>query len=103
MLVGTNTRYEAPLLNTRIRKTIIANDARVALVGEKVDLSYEYDYLGDSTQVLEDLLGGKHKYSSVSYFMNCYFELLSRYYLEFHAIISQRCNIRQDDQCEFIG
>jgi NADH dehydrogenase (ubiquinone) Fe-S protein 1 len=68
LLVGTNPRYEAPLINTRIRKTTIGNEARVALVGEKVNLSYEYDYLGDSPQIIEDLLNGKHKYSSVREF-----------------------------------
>ena len=72
LLIGTNPRYEAPLLNTRIRKTIIGNETRVALVGEHVNLTYEYDYLGDSAQILEDLLNGKHKYSNVGliYFLH---------------------------------
>ena len=35
------------------------------LVGQKVNLSYEYDYLGDSTQILEDILSGKHKFSEL--------------------------------------
>ncbi len=66
VFIGTNPRYEAPLLNTRIRKAIINNETRVALLGEKVDLTYEYDYLGDSAQGVEDLLNGKHPFSSVS-------------------------------------
>jgi len=43
LLVGTNPRFEAPLLNTRIRKSWINNDLKVALVGPKVDLTYEYE------------------------------------------------------------
>lgn len=65
ILVGTNTRYEAPLLNTRIRKSLIHKDLRVAVLGEKVDLTYDYDYLGDSPQELENLLNDKHPFSKV--------------------------------------
>ena len=43
LLVGTNPRYEAPLFNTRLRKSWIHNDLRVALLGERVDLTYDYD------------------------------------------------------------
>ena len=65
LLVGTNPRYEASLLNTRIRKSIINNELRVALVGSKVNLTYDYDYLGDSTQTVQDILSGKHDFSKV--------------------------------------
>lgn len=65
LLIGTNPRYEAPLLNTRIRKAISGNEARVALIGERINLSYDYDHLGDSAQTVEDLLNGKHKYWNV--------------------------------------
>lgn len=43
LLIGTNPRYEAPLLNTRIRKGYVQNETNVALVGPKVDLSYKYE------------------------------------------------------------
>ena len=43
LLVGTNPRYEAPLLNTRIRKGYVHNETNVALLGPKVDLSYKYE------------------------------------------------------------
>lgn len=42
LLIGTNTRFEAPLLNARIRKAFIHKETDVALVGPKVDLTYEY-------------------------------------------------------------
>lgn len=65
LLIGTNPRYEATLFNTRIRKSTIHNELKVALVGEKVNLSYGYDFLGQSAQVLEDILNDKHEYSKV--------------------------------------
>lgn len=65
LLIGTNPRYEAPMYNTRIRKGIVHNELRVALVGSRVNLSYEYDYLGDSAQVLDQLVNGKHEYSKI--------------------------------------
>lgn len=43
LLVGTNPRYEAPLLNTRIRKSYVHNELDIALLGSKVDLSYDYE------------------------------------------------------------
>ena len=39
VLVGTNPRYEAPLLNARIRKAYIHNNLDVAVVGPAVDLT----------------------------------------------------------------
>uniref|UniRef100_A0A8C4Q6N9 NADH-ubiquinone oxidoreductase 75 kDa subunit, mitochondrial n=1 Tax=Eptatretus burgeri TaxID=7764 RepID=A0A8C4Q6N9_EPTBU len=67
LLIGTNPRFEAPLFNTRIRKSWLHNDLRVALVGTKVDLTYTYDHLGDSPQVLKDLALGKHPFSEGLY------------------------------------
>lgn len=43
LLIGTNPRFEAPLLNSRIRKVYLHKEAEVALVGSKVNLTYEYD------------------------------------------------------------
>lgn len=43
LLVGTNPRYEAPLLNTRIRKGFVHNETNIGLIGPKVDLSYNYE------------------------------------------------------------
>ncbi|XP_063073322.1 NADH-ubiquinone oxidoreductase 75 kDa subunit, mitochondrial [Engraulis encrasicolus] len=62
LLIGTNPRYEAPLFNARIRKSWLHNELQVALVGHEVDLSYNYDHLGDSTQVLKDIAAGTHPF-----------------------------------------
>ncbi|XP_013407093.1 NADH-ubiquinone oxidoreductase 75 kDa subunit, mitochondrial [Lingula anatina] len=63
LLIGTNPRYEAPLFNARIRKSWVHNELDIAYVGPKVDLSYDYEHLGDSTKVLMELASGKHPFS----------------------------------------
>ncbi|NWR15586.1 NDUS1 oxidoreductase, partial [Emberiza fucata] len=65
LLVGTNPRFEAPLFNARIRKSWLHNDLQVALVGSPVDLTYRYDHLGESPQILQDIASGKHSFSKV--------------------------------------
>ena len=53
-LIGTNPRDEAPVLNARIRKAWIGG-ARIGLVGEPVDLTYDYAHLGNDRAALEKL------------------------------------------------
>uniref|UniRef100_A0A3Q1JZ15 NADH-ubiquinone oxidoreductase 75 kDa subunit, mitochondrial n=1 Tax=Anabas testudineus TaxID=64144 RepID=A0A3Q1JZ15_ANATE len=65
LLVGTNPRYEAPLFNARIRKSWLHNELQVALVGKEVDLSYTYDYLGESPRILQEIASGTHPFSQV--------------------------------------
>ncbi|WP_028711941.1 MULTISPECIES: NADH-quinone oxidoreductase subunit NuoG [unclassified Paracoccus (in: a-proteobacteria)] len=55
LLIGTNPRDEAPVLNARIRKAW-AHGAQVALIGEAVDLTYDYLHLGTDRQALLDLV-----------------------------------------------
>ncbi|XP_056352201.1 NADH-ubiquinone oxidoreductase 75 kDa subunit, mitochondrial [Oenanthe melanoleuca] len=65
LLVGTNPRFEAPLFNARIRKSWLHNDLQVALVGSPVNLTYTYEHLGQSPQILQDIASGKHPFSKV--------------------------------------
>ncbi|XP_033105327.1 NADH-ubiquinone oxidoreductase 75 kDa subunit, mitochondrial-like, partial [Anneissia japonica] len=65
LLVGVNPRYEAPLFNVRVRKSWLHNDLSVAMVGEKVDLTYTYEHLGDTTDILAQLAKGTHPYNKV--------------------------------------
>jgi len=62
MLIGTNPRNEAPVLNARIRKAW-SRGANVALIGEAVDLTYDYVHMGTDRRALEDLT--KHKFNEV--------------------------------------
>jgi NADH-quinone oxidoreductase subunit G len=54
LLIGTNPRDEAPVLNARIRKAW-ARGARVALIGPPADLTYDYLHLGTGPAALRDL------------------------------------------------
>ncbi|TRY79549.1 hypothetical protein TCAL_12405 [Tigriopus californicus] len=62
LLIGTNPRYEAPLFNARLRKCWIHNELDVAMVGPKVDLTYDYEHLGDSSNAIEELSNGSHPF-----------------------------------------
>jgi NADH-quinone oxidoreductase subunit G len=53
MIIGADPRKEAPVLNARIRKRWLKGDFRIGLIGERVDLSYDYAYIGRSAAKLE--------------------------------------------------
>ena len=65
LLVGTNPRWEASILNARIRKSYLKNNIPVALIGNKKNLTYDYDYLGNSLKYLEKILEGKSDFSKI--------------------------------------
>jgi NADH-quinone oxidoreductase subunit G len=54
LLVGSNVRWEAPLVNTRIRKAI-KKGARVFAIGEEIDLTYPVTWLGNDLGLLGKL------------------------------------------------
>ncbi len=54
-LIGTNPRDESPVLNARIRKAWLRG-AEIGLVGEQVDLTYDYAYVGGDRAALMGLL-----------------------------------------------
>ncbi|KXF90654.1 NADH-quinone oxidoreductase subunit NuoG [Phaeobacter inhibens] len=58
MLIGTDPRNEAPVLNARLRKAWI-NGANIGLIGQPVDLTYDYAHLGTDRAALETLLNGE--------------------------------------------
>ena len=55
-LIGTDPRNEAPVLNARIRKAWL-DGAQVGLVGQPVDLTYDYAHVGTDRAALESLSG----------------------------------------------
>jgi NADH-quinone oxidoreductase subunit G len=65
LLVGTNPRWEAPVLNARIRKRYLTGKVKIAAVGPQVNLTYKYDYLGAGPQTLADIAAGKHPFAQV--------------------------------------
>ena len=54
LLVGSNTRWEASLVNTRIRKAV-RKGAKVYAIGPEVDLTYKVEWLGDDLSLLGKL------------------------------------------------
>ena len=60
LLIGTNPRWEAPLINARLRKTYIQNGLPVFSIGAPHDLTYPVEHLGDSLQILLDIAAGNH-------------------------------------------
>jgi NADH-quinone oxidoreductase subunit G len=46
LIVGSNPRIEAPVLNARIRKRWLKGNCLIGVVGQKLDLTYPYAYLG---------------------------------------------------------
>jgi NADH-quinone oxidoreductase subunit G len=56
LMVGTNPRWEAPLVNTRIRKAVLGG-GQVFTIGPDVDLTYQVERLGDDLSLLSSLPG----------------------------------------------
>ncbi len=52
LIVGSNPRREAAILNARIRKRWRAGKFPIGVIGPKVDLTYTYDYLGAGPETL---------------------------------------------------
>jgi NADH-quinone oxidoreductase subunit G len=65
LLIGTNPRWEAPVLNARIRKTWLNGNLRVASIGHPFDLTYPVEQSGASVSVLEQIADGTHAFAQV--------------------------------------
>jgi NADH-quinone oxidoreductase subunit G len=65
LLIGTNPRWEAPVLNARIRKTWLNGSLKVANIGGAVDLTYPVEQLGADVNVLDALADGSHAFATV--------------------------------------
>src|SRR5690606_5549419 len=65
LIIGANPRYEASVLNARIRKTWRAKGIPVALIGQPADLTYPCSYLGEGLETLAELASGKGDFAEV--------------------------------------
>jgi NADH-quinone oxidoreductase subunit G len=59
LIVGSNPRLEAPVLNARIRKRWMAQATQVGVIGEAADLTYGYEHLGAGPAALTNLAKSK--------------------------------------------
>ena len=53
LMIGCDLRHEAPLINTRIRKSWMRRAVEVAVIGEAYDLTYDYAHLGNDANALK--------------------------------------------------
>ncbi|MDC0439485.1 NADH-quinone oxidoreductase subunit NuoG [Candidatus Pelagibacter sp.] len=62
-LIGTNPRFEATILNARIRKSYLNNNTKIVSLNDLGDLTYPYESLDGQTQTLKDIFDGNHNIS----------------------------------------
>ena len=64
LIIGSNPRHEAPLINARIRKRWVAGGLAVATISAAADLTYPVQHLGDSPATLASLLDASHPFAA---------------------------------------
>jgi NADH-quinone oxidoreductase subunit G len=62
-LIGTNPRYEATILNARIRKSYLNNNTKIISLNDLGDLTYPYESLDGKTKTLKEVFDGNHEIS----------------------------------------
>jgi NADH-quinone oxidoreductase subunit G len=65
LIIGSNPRLEAPIINARLRKRALAGGFKVGLVGEAADLTYRHDHLGAGPQTLKEIAHGTHPFCEI--------------------------------------
>ena len=65
LLIGTNPRHEAPILNTRLRKAYLARGIKVYNIGTPLDLTFPVTELGNDPRLLNLIINGDHELSKV--------------------------------------
>ncbi|PIZ34322.1 MAG: NADH-quinone oxidoreductase subunit G [Alphaproteobacteria bacterium CG_4_10_14_0_8_um_filter_37_21] len=63
LLIGTNPRTEAPLINARIYKRYLKGGLTVARIGIDEKLNYPIQQLSNNAHLLQDIVNGKHEFS----------------------------------------
>ena len=63
-LIGTNPRFEATMLNARIRKAYVSNNLKIISLNDVGELTYDYQSLDGKTQTIKDIVDNKHKIST---------------------------------------
>ena len=58
-LIGTNPKFEATILNARIRKAYLNNKTKIISLNDVGDLTYPYQSLDGKTQTIRDIVEGK--------------------------------------------
>jgi NADH dehydrogenase (ubiquinone) Fe-S protein 1 len=59
LLIGTNPRHEAAVLNARIRKQWMRSDLQIGLIGETFKSTFQFDHLGTDAAAVKKALSGE--------------------------------------------
>jgi NADH-quinone oxidoreductase subunit G len=65
LIIGSNPRWEAPVLNARIRKRYLKGGLKIGVIGPKLDLTYPFQHLGQTADVLAQVASGAHAFAEV--------------------------------------
>ncbi|KAI7954469.1 hypothetical protein MJO28_004869 [Puccinia striiformis f. sp. tritici] len=63
LLVGTNPRHEAAVLNSRFRRSWLNKGLQVGLIGQKFDSVFEFDHLGSDLRAVKEFVSGTGKFA----------------------------------------
>ena len=64
LLIGTNPRHEASMLNARIRKAFVQKKVPIFSIGDPGDLTYDYKVLSDKTDEIKKLINNESELSN---------------------------------------
>ena len=63
LLIGTNPRHEATILNSRIRKSYLKNNTEIYSLNDVGDLTYPYKVISNNTDELKKIILNEHEVS----------------------------------------
>jgi NADH-quinone oxidoreductase subunit G len=62
LLINTNPRIEAPIINARLRKRYLQGGFTIASIGPDIEYLYNVEKLGDDPSMLKEIAEGNHKF-----------------------------------------
>lgn len=65
LIIGSNPRLEAPVMNARIRKRYLAHRLPIAYIGPEMDLSYPAKSLGEDPSIIANIAAGEHPFAKI--------------------------------------
>ena len=65
LLIGSNPRYEATILNARIRKSYVQNKIKIISLNDVGDLTYPYKALDGNIENIKNIIEDKHEISKI--------------------------------------
>ncbi len=65
LLIGTNPRLEAPIINARLRKRYLMGGFTAAMIGPEADLTFGVENLGSDPRILKKIISGDHGFAEL--------------------------------------